>query len=157
MGISDIERNVRAWAEIRAGNKLLDDAKALTGHSRKKKFAESYSKYAEAVRINPDMNEAFDNWGGALLTETKALSGVDRGKKLAEAGEKLVQAKQFGGKPLYNMACLLAHRGKIDAALDELEECRVDGTLPGRDHLEADTDMDPLRDHPRFKALLDSL
>jgi adenylate cyclase len=56
----------------------------------------------------------------------------------------------------YNTACVYAAINKHDEALDHLEKA-VD--LGGRNkrYYENDQDLDPLRDHPRFKALMDRI
>ena len=52
-------------------------------------FAEAGTKYAEAVRIKPDMHEAFYNWGIALADQAKFKGDTPEGDRLfAEAGTK---------------------------------------------------------------------
>ena len=53
---------------------------------------------------------------------------------------------------LYNLACFYTHIGEIERALDYIER-----SVSSRSWLENDPDMDPLRDHPRFQALLEKL
>ena len=56
----------------------------------------------------------------------------------------------------YNAACCLAQIGETDRALDLLEIwAKHRGSEAGRWML-ADPDIDPLRNHPRYKALLDA-
>lgn len=55
---------------------------------------------------------------------------------------------------LYNRACIAALRGQQERALELLEECRKAGTLPPREHLEKDKDMDSLRDLDAFREFL---
>ncbi len=56
----------------------------------------------------------------------------------------------------YNLACLYAQCGNIEKALDCLEASAVPG-LANRGWVEHDSDLDPLRGHPRFQAVLDHL
>lgn len=56
----------------------------------------------------------------------------------------------------YNLACLYAQCGNIDKALDCLEASSVPG-LANKGWVQHDSDLDPLRDHPRFQAVLDHL
>ena len=58
-------------------------------------------------------------------------------------------------KNLYDRACIAALRGQHERALELLEECRKAGTLPSREHLEQDKDMDSLRDLDAFKEFLE--
>ena len=53
---------------------------------------------------------------------------------------------------LYNVACSYVLGGLLDKALDCLERA-VDNGFGHRDWLDHDTDLDPLRDSPRFAAL----
>jgi tetratricopeptide (TPR) repeat protein len=54
---------------------------------------------------------------------------------------------------LYNVACVYSLAARADAALDCLERC----VLAGNGHkewMEIDPDLDPLRNHPRYRSLL---
>jgi adenylate cyclase len=57
---------------------------------------------------------------------------------------------------LYNVACIYSMTGRIADALDCLEKAATAG-LSQREWYEHDNNLDPLRDHPRFKALLETL
>jgi adenylate cyclase len=50
---------------------------------------------------------------------------------------------------LYNVACFYAQAGRTDEALDCLEKADLSRTW-----LQNDTEIDPIREHPRFEALL---
>lgn len=54
---------------------------------------------------------------------------------------------------LYNVACVYSNIGKIEEALDCLEKSTRKG-MAEVDWMKNDSDLDNLRDHPRFKALL---
>ena len=55
---------------------------------------------------------------------------------------------------LFNRACIAALRGQHEKVLELLEECRQAGTLPSREHIESDKDMDSLRDLEAFKEFV---
>jgi len=59
---------------------------------------------------------------------------------------------------MYNSACSLTYRNSdLDGALDLLEQYFERVESPGNlHHAEIDPDMDPVRDHPRFKAMIAS-
>jgi tetratricopeptide (TPR) repeat protein len=57
---------------------------------------------------------------------------------------------------LYNTACTYTHLGETDRALDLLENAIRNG-FGYKEWLEHDPDFDPIRDHPRFQTLLQSL
>ncbi len=56
----------------------------------------------------------------------------------------------------YNVCCVYANLGKIDEALDCLEQGAKVG-LPAREWLEHDSDLDPLRGHPRYQTIIASV
>ncbi|MEL7453917.1 MAG: hypothetical protein AAGJ50_11170, partial [Pseudomonadota bacterium] len=136
---------------------LTDKAKVRSQEERAKLFREAGEKYKQSLRIKPKMLEALENWTIALLDESDSLSGNERVKKLAEAEAKARDFKSISKKADYNLASVFVLQGEVEAALDELEACHLDGELPGRSHIESDPDLDPLRDQPRFHALLDKL
>ena len=55
---------------------------------------------------------------------------------------------------LYNVGCVFSLAGETDRALECLEES-VRGRLAYVDWLRQDSNLDPLREHPRFQALLE--
>ena len=57
----------------------------------------------------------------------------------------------------YNAACALANLGDIDPAIDLLERALPQAHSEIRGWVEHDTDLDPLRDSPRFQTLLESI
>jgi len=56
---------------------------------------------------------------------------------------------------LYNLACVLAQSGKTDEALDSLRQALA-AEPKYREYAETDTDLEPLRGHPRFSEALGS-
>jgi len=57
----------------------------------------------------------------------------------------------------YNAACLYALAGRPDKALDCLENCQQNVGNLNKDWLVHDSDIDSIRDHPRFKKILESI
>lgn len=139
------------------GAALVDEAQELSGDARARKFKEAGEKYAEALRIKPDNHDALNNWGIALADEALVLSGDARAQKLEEAVSACKRAKQITGLGNYNLACVYSLSGELEKALDELEICHADNTLPGKSHLIEDEDMNPIRADARFLKILDSV
>ena len=53
----------------------------------------------------------------------------------------------------YNIACAYIRLGELENALDSLE--RIDfAAMANRAWMERDEELDPLRDHPRFRAMM---
>ncbi len=57
---------------------------------------------------------------------------------------------------LYNVGCIYSMLGRIDPAMDCLEKA-VDRGLTQKGWYEHDSNLDPLRPHPRFRNLLQRL
>jgi adenylate cyclase len=57
----------------------------------------------------------------------------------------------------YNVACFLSGSGAIEKAIDTLEHCVPRLTFRQLHWMEQDVDMNPLRDHPRYQALIQRL
>ena len=69
---------------------------------------------------------------------------------------KALEISPRDGAVLYNVACDFLHEGLVEEALGLLERAVGEG-WGNRAWLEHDPDMDPIRDHPRFGALLDRI
>jgi hypothetical protein len=73
----------KPWLPVAWGSVLLDQARfkgnTPEGNSL---FTEVYMKYAEAVKIKPDMHEAFYNWGNALLDQARFKENTPEGDSL---------------------------------------------------------------------------
>lgn len=67
----------------------------------------------------------------------------------------MLEAKAITDKANYNLACIYALQGRIDEALNELEACKRDGTLPSKEHILEDKDLKALHNEPKFQKLLD--
>lgn len=81
------------------------------------------------------------------------FNNTQRGKELVEKAVSI--APDIGGT-LFNASCFYAQLGDIDRALDYLEQA-FDAGNRMRQWYETDGDLDPLRDHPRFQALLERI
>ncbi len=99
------------------------------------------------VRMHPDDARALYLRGQILVEIGRAEEGLDSGARaLALApGDPYIA---------YGMACIHARLGRTDDALRELEVA-VGAGFRHREWIEKDPDLDVLRDHPRFAALLD--
>ncbi len=57
---------------------------------------------------------------------------------------------------LYNAACIYSLLGKFDKALDYFEKA-IEAGFASREGIESDSDLDPIRNHPRFQKALKKL
>ena len=98
------------------------------------------------VELNPDDLRALC-LGASILVDVgqpeKGLEWVQRAIKLAP-NETMV---------LYNVACAYSLAGKIDEALDSLQRA-VEGGFRHKSHIETDSELDPIREHPRYREIL---
>ena len=79
----------------------------------------------------------------------------NRSKALEWAG-RAVQLEPDDPNTFYNVACVYSLAGEIETAIDHLERA-MGQEGANRSWIESDTDFDPLRQHPRFQALMDRL
>ena len=73
--------------------------------------------------------------------------------RLLELAERALGQDENEPAVLYNAACFFALKGDIDRSLELLARA-VEVGWGNRDWLETDSDMDSLREDPRFIALL---
>ena len=108
---------------------------------------ETVERAKRAIELNPRDSRALVLGAGAWQTlgdEKKALEWAARANDV-DPGSAGV---------MYNTACIHAKFGETERALDLLEKA-VELGARRKLYFETDSDFDSLRDHPRFKALLE--
>jgi len=111
------------------------------------------------VRLETELKRSPDDWRvhGSLGL---ALAGLGRRSDSLEEARWLQQSAvyredHFDGPILATLrAQILAQVGEADAALDEIERLLAEPSWLSVNVLQLDPRWDPIRDHPRFKALL---
>ena len=117
-------------------------------------FKKAIAKYKEALYIKPDMHEALKNWGGTALRiwySTKNPAYLD------QASEVLKKAEALKPEDCYNGACLAAIKCDDAGCEERLLRAKAAKTLPTREHLETDKDLDNMRDKLWFIEFLKGL
>ncbi|NOR19571.1 MAG: tetratricopeptide repeat protein [Xanthomonadales bacterium] len=132
---------------------VLLQAQLYTSLDEKDKAIEVTRKGIERVRsvleLNPDDNRALNLGAFALLrlgqTEeaTKWMSTSMRNAPM----DSIIQ---------YNGACFFSLAGDVEYALDCLENCLIKVGNISREWLVHDSDMDNIRNHPRYEAIISS-
>jgi TolB-like protein len=117
--------------------------KAMAAHRR------GFRKAEETLRLHPDDTRARYMGANALLT----LGDRERGLEWARAA---IAQEPDEPMVLYNVGCIFSLAGETEKAINVLERA-VDRGLTQRGWFEHDSNLDPLRDHPRFQALLKRL
>ncbi|MFM7107242.1 MAG: tetratricopeptide repeat protein [Planctomycetaceae bacterium] len=74
--------------------------------------------------------------------------------RAVELDRRLVEILPDDFLARYNLACSLARAGRPDEAIDSLSRAILLG-YDDLSHMEADADLESLRDHPDFRALVD--
>ncbi len=146
----DLQKAFNNW-----GNALSEQAKAKSGPEADALFAQAYERYAQAVAIKPDNYEAFYNWGVALFAQASSKDGVEAQRLFEDAYEKVLAAERIRpGSGAYNLACACSRLGKEDECREWLEACIQPGTLPTRDDLLSDPDLENMRERDWFAEIL---
>lgn len=115
----------------------------------RERWAPAVVEYREFVNENPSNGRGWFNLGFAL-------HGSRQFDEAIEAFGKAVRLRYHPNTANFNIACANAMLGRSDAALDVLEElAAADGLHYGQ--LQGDSDMDSLREEPRFQVLLEQL
>lgn len=104
---------------------------------------ESAERYLE---VHPDNARAY--YLGAW-----PLYAAGEKDKAYEWAERALAIDPDDGSTLYNIACFYAQTGQLDLALDCLER----GGIHSAEWMAVDPDLDPIRDDPRFKKVIERL
>jgi len=81
-----------------------------------------------------------------LYTSGKYAEAADRGREVVEANPQYAV-------PLYNLACCESLAGRTDDAIEHLRAALVVSDRV-KDYARGDSDLDPIRDDPRFAELV---
>lgn len=98
------------------------------------------------LKLHPDDERALYLGAGCLAT----LGQPDKAREWAK---RAVAMEPEDSAVLYNVACVYAQLGLKDSAIDCLEQSLKAG-FGHWEWIEHDSDLEPLRAHPRFKALM---
>ena len=92
----------------------------------------------------------------ALYLGSAALNSVGQPEEASKWAERALEIDPDEPSILYNVACLYSNQGRLDDAMNLLERAMLPGWA-NRTWVKHDSDLDPLREHPRFKAFLKTL
>lgn len=110
-------------------------------------------KAAKAVlQLNPDDCRALYLGSGQFAQ----LGDVEEGRRWIEKALAINDSESI---VMYNAACFYSLIGELDTAMDCLEKAVLPVTagMANKEWLSHDPDLDPLRDNPRFVALIERL
>jgi tetratricopeptide (TPR) repeat protein len=112
-------------------------------------YRHTLSNVERHIELNPDDSRAF-NIGAHALVE---LGETEKGLEWARRAASIDPDDPY---IVYSLACVYARVGDIEEGLNCFETAIRSG-FAHREWIENDIDLDPLRSHPRFQALLDAL
>lgn len=98
------------------------------------------------LKLVPDDDRALYLGAGCLAT-------LGQPAKAREWAKRAVAMEPEDSAVLYNVACVYAQLGLKDSAIDCLEHA-IQAGFGHWEWIEHDSDLDPLREHPRFKAVM---
>ncbi len=101
------------------------------------------------LELNPDDARAWYLSAAALMRLGQRDQALERARRAYA-----IDPEDAG--LLYNLACIYAAGGSTGEALDHLDKAIQNG-FGQREWLENDSSLDPIRDEPRFQALLRKL
>jgi len=133
------------------GNALSSLAKIKSDETL---FQQAFEKYNQAFALKPDSLGVLNNWGTSLL---HAFSVTLNKTYLEKAQEVIEQRRKLKPNELYNLACLHSLLNQKEKCKENLLHCKTAKTLPDKNHLTNDQDMENVRDEPWFKELIDSI
>lgn len=120
-----------------------------------KREGEARAAYQEALRAVERHLEYHTDDARAMTMGAVSLCRVGRKQEGLEWAARAVEIDPDDAGVSYNVACLYALEGEVDRAITSLETAIRAGFF-NRGWLDRDPDLDPIRDHPRFQALLGS-
>ncbi|MFQ5662499.1 MAG: protein kinase [Terriglobia bacterium] len=118
--------------------------------------AEAEGAYRRGLQVAEEYMELHPDDARALYLGAGALCQLgERGRSSEWARRALAMDPEDSGL-LYNIACVYSLLGETEEAIDCLEKSITSG-MGQKEWIENDPDLDALRRHPRFEALLERL
>ena len=128
-------------------------ASAYNNAKLKTKIEKANQRALEVVRKHLDLNP---DDARALYLGAGALIKADELEEAEQWVEKAVSIDPNETAVLYNAACIYSELGKVDVALDYFEKT-IESGYASREWIDNDSDLDPIRNHPRFQKALKKL
>jgi serine/threonine protein kinase/Flp pilus assembly protein TadD len=88
-----------------------------------------------------------------LLDGASALAALGETRRSLEWASRILDRAGDDALVLYNLACLYSLAGEVSSAMDALERS-YDAGLADPDWMKHDSDLDNIRNHPRYEDLL---
>jgi tetratricopeptide (TPR) repeat protein len=125
-------------------------------YTEQNKPAEREQAYRKTLENAKRSVELFPEDTRALYMGATAAISLGEKELGLEWAERISSAHPQETMTLYGVACVYALVGQTEKAIECMEEAVKFGTIQ-RKWLENDPDLKSIREHPRFKALLERL
>jgi adenylate cyclase len=130
---------------------LWDCRKTLGDEEEARRLSgELLTRVEKAIQLYPDDAAAY-SYGCSIL------HSLGLNERALEWAERAIAIDPEDYSSHYNVACHLAAIGAVERAIDTLEHCLPQLGLQQVHWMAQDVDMDPLRDHPRYRALIERM
>lgn len=142
-----VYRAMDALGRLSKVDRRRPDALVLTGQAFRaiELYRDAIGSLREASRIEPDNTHTWLALGWCY----KRIGRLDRA---IESLEEALTIDPGDGLIHYNLACYWSLAGNVDVALNYLaNSLQIDAAF--RNLLDAETDFDPIREHPAFREL----
>jgi serine/threonine protein kinase/Flp pilus assembly protein TadD len=117
------------------------------------KARDCHRRAVEVIEKHLDLNP---NDARALYLGSGALIGIGETDRGLEWAAKAVEIDPDDSAILYNVACTYSNAGRLEEAIDYLERSVSKG-FASKEWIVNDGDFEPLREHPRYLALIESM
>ena len=104
-------------------------------------------------RLRRSAGKVYDATGWELWAPLRPLYDVGEHAELSARLEDLIAANPQYSMLVYNLACSESLSGRTTDSIDHLRRV-IDASEKHRAHARGDSDFDPIRDEPSFKALI---
>jgi serine/threonine protein kinase/tetratricopeptide (TPR) repeat protein len=125
-------------------------------HAALGRTAEAEAAYRHALRVIEDHLELNPGDTRALMLGGSAWARVGERAKALEWGERTLALDPEDAVVLYGVACVFAVAGERERALELLERA-VRAGFRKKEWIEHDPDLDAVRAHPRYRAVIRDL
>ena len=126
---------------------------AMTALDRHEEAQTAYRKSTHLVEQHLEFNPEDTR---ALILAATVFANIKEEEKAVEYAERAIAVDRDDPMLLYNVACTFAQLGRPDDAIEALEHA-VERGWGDRAWIEHDSDLDSIRELPRYRSLMQAM